>query len=498
VSAATSLRFADETASATARRTVLIVDDDTLLRRALTDALGPRGFHVLTAGTVAEALATFSAHDVGVVVLDEQLPDGRGHTLCERLVTLRPGTKIVFMAAFPEFEHAVKAIRSGAYDYLSKPFELDALFLSLRRCFDVLALENIERRERFRRDRDAHEIELVGDSAAFTEVRRLVAIAAAADAPVLITGETGTGKSLVAKAIHFGGARREQAFVPVSCAALPDNLVEAELFGWERGAFTGATSAHEGAFEVADGGTLLLDEIGELPLHLQPKLLNVLEDHAVKRLGARNVKPLDMRVVGATNADLEGMMGERTFRSDLFYRLAVIRIHIPPLRERTEDIPALAARMLRGICRTKEPPTLDEAELTRLRSYAWPGNVRELRNVLERATLLQRGAIQPSALVSDGSRPRSSNVPPSSSEVSFPTLAEVERRHVSEALRRSGAAEGISPRRRARSESHSRRSSGTRSAPATIRLLRGLSGSNRTGPFEFAPDSCARSADLRE
>jgi DNA-binding NtrC family response regulator len=279
-SVATALS-ASLTASAPSRRTVLVVDDDTLLRQALGDALAAKGIATLGAGTLGEALAIFTAQDVEVVALDEQLPDGRGHTLCERLLAIRPSTKIVFMTAFPEFEHAVKAIRAGAYDYLSKPFELDAFHLSLRRCFDVLALENIERRDRFLRDRAADEVELVGDSPAFAEVRRLVEIAASADAPVLITGETGTGKSLVARAVHFGGTRRDQAFVPVSCAALPDNLVEAELFGWERGAFTGATTAHEGAFEVADGGTLLLDEIGELPLHLQPKLLNVLEDRAV-------------------------------------------------------------------------------------------------------------------------------------------------------------------------------------------------------------------------
>jgi DNA-binding NtrC family response regulator len=435
-SVATALS-ASLTASAPSRRTVLVVDDDTLLRQALGDALAAKGIATLGAGTLGEALAIFTAQDVEVVALDEQLPDGRGHTLCERLLAIRPSTKIVFMTAFPEFEHAVKAIRAGAYDYLSKPFELDAFHLSLRRCFDVLALENIERRDRFLRDRAADEVELVGDSPAFAEVRRLVEIAASADAPVLITGETGTGKSLVARAVHFGGTRRDQAFVPVSCAALPDNLVEAELFGWERGAFTGATTAHEGAFEVADGGTLLLDEIGELPLHLQPKLLNVLEDRAVKRLGARNVKHLDARVIAATNVDVEEMIVQKRFRSDLFYRLAVIRIHIPPLRERRGDVPALARRLLRGICRTKEPPTLDDAELARLQAYAWPGNVRELRNVLERALLLQHGALRPSALVGGAASAPPASVPIEPLEA-FPSLAEVEARHVAEALRRSG------------------------------------------------------------
>ncbi|MBI2389172.1 MAG: sigma-54-dependent Fis family transcriptional regulator [Deltaproteobacteria bacterium] len=429
-------RIAPSEATTGSVRTVLVVDDDSLLRKALTDALRARGFAALGAGSLAEAFAVFSANDVDVVALDEQLPDGRGHTLCARLVAARPGTKIVFMTAFPEFDHAVKAIRAGAYDYLSKPFELDAFMLSVRRCLDLLALESIELRERYRRERDAGEVDLVGDSPAFRQVRRLVSIAATADAPVLITGETGTGKSLIAKAIHFGGPRRDQAFVPVSCAALPDNLVEGELFGWDKGAFTGAVGSHEGAFEVADGGTLFLDEIGELPLHLQPKLLNVLEDRSVKRLGARLHKIIDARLVAATNAELERSIADRTFRSDLFYRLAVIHIQLPPLRERAEDIPALVTRLLRGICRTKEPPTVDDAELARLSSYAWPGNVRELRNVLERAVLLQPGGpLHPSELVVGR---RSSKAPMAAPSARFPTLAETEDQHIAEALGRTG------------------------------------------------------------
>jgi len=421
-------------------RTVLVVDDDTLLRKALMDAVRDGGMKPLGAGNLADALAIFAESEVDVVVLDEQLPDGRGHTICSRLVEARPETKIVFMTAFPEFDHAVKAIRAGAHDYLSKPFELDAFRLSLGRCFELRALESIERRERYRRDRDANEVELVGDSPAFSEVRRLVAVAATSDAPVLITGETGTGKSLIAKAIHFGGSRRHQAFVPVSCAALPEHLVESELFGWDKGAFTGAVTAHEGAFEVARDGTLFLDEIGDLPLHLQPKLLNVLEDRRVKRLGARVHKSIDARLVAATNAELERAVAEKTFRSDLFFRLAVIRVHVPPLRERPGDIPALVAQLLKGICGAKQAATLDDAELARLADYSWPGNVRELRNVLERAVLLQPGRLRPSELIAIAHR---SSVPalgtssPSGGEA-FLTLAELEERHIAEALRRTG------------------------------------------------------------
>jgi DNA-binding NtrC family response regulator len=423
---------------------VLVVDDDSLLRKILVDALGTRGFRVLTAATLLSAAETFAASDVDVVLLDEVLPDGRGHTLCARLAEGSPTTKIIFMTAFPEFEHALRAVRAGAYDYLVKPFELEALLLAVDRSVNVLDLESIKRRELFRRNRDTSEIALVGDSAPFAEVRRLVELSAPSDAPVLVTGETGTGKGLVAKAIHALGTRHAAggAFVALSCAALPDNLVEAELFGWERGAFTGAVAAHEGAFGMADGGTLFLDEIGEMPLHLQPKLLAALEDRVVRRIGGRLPKPIDARVVAATNVALAHLVEEKLFRADLFYRLNVIHIHIPPLRERPEDIPALARHLLSGICKRREPAEIDDAELARLGSYPWPGNVRELRNVLERAVLLQGGRLRPWELIQDSPLPSQFPARPASADLADPSkpllLAEVERLHIGKALRGTG------------------------------------------------------------
>ncbi|MBI4821659.1 MAG: sigma-54-dependent Fis family transcriptional regulator [Deltaproteobacteria bacterium] len=429
-------------------RAVLIVDDDELLRKALGDALASRGFLPLSAPTLAEGWSLFTENDVEIVALDEQLPDGRGNTFCARFLALRPTTKIVFMTAFPEFDHAVKAIRSGAFDYLSKPFELEALFIALERCEKVLDLEQIGRREVYQQDRNARSIQLVGDSSAFREVRRLVELAATSSAPVLITGETGTGKSLIAKAVHFLGHRRDHGFVLLSCAALPDSLLEAELFGWERGAFTSAVATHEGAFEQADRGTLFLDEVGELPVHLQPKLLNALEDHSVRRLGGRVLRGVDARIIAATNARIERLIDEKQFRADLYYRLAVVPIHVPPLRERPEDLPALVEKLLGGIAtrdarplvdgihsrqattvRARDPLTLATGEIERLTAYGWPGNVRELRNVLERAALLQGPELRPSTLLQARS---ATSEPPESPTL---TLAEVEQRHIQASLR---------------------------------------------------------------
>jgi DNA-binding NtrC family response regulator len=404
---------------------VLVVDDDALLRRGADDALRRRGYEARCVGTLAEAWEVLSEVGVDVVLLDEQLPDGRGHQACARILEACPDAKIVFMTAFPEFEHAVRALRAGAFDYLSKPFELEALLVAVDRCVKVARLEGIARVERFRRRRSADDVVLVGDSPAFTGVCRLVALASGSDAPVLVTGETGVGKGLVARAIHSAGPRRDGPFVPLSCAALPDQLMEAELFGWERGAFTGAVGSHDGAFGMADGGTLFLDEIGELPLHLQPKLLAALEDRSVRRIGGRAARALDVRVVAATNADLAQLVAEKRFRADLFYRLDVVHIHVPPLRQRISDIPALARHLLSTPAGRQAAFELDGARLAELEAYSWPGNVRELRNVLERAALLGHLSLG-----------RAEAAAPSPAGA-FPTLAELERGHIARAMERT-------------------------------------------------------------
>ncbi len=286
------------------RRTLLLVEDDTLLCRAVHDALSSESLEVLAVHTAADGLATCSERHVDIAVLDQRLPDGDGRALCERILAVSADAKIVFITAYPSFDSAVTVLKAGAHDYLCKPFSLEELGIAVRRCVGALELERVERLEAYRAVKDRQESLLVGGSG-LDALRELVALAARAEAPVLLTGETGTGKTLVAKAIHFGGPRRDGPFITLDCAALPENLIEAELFGWDRGAFTGAGDARDGVIAMAEGGTLFLDEIGEMPLHLQAKLLNVLEGRQVRRIGGRTSRTVDFRLVAATNASLE-------------------------------------------------------------------------------------------------------------------------------------------------------------------------------------------------
>jgi transcriptional regulator with PAS, ATPase and Fis domain len=268
------------------------------------------------------------------------------------------------------------------------------------------------------------------------ETVRLVELAASAASPVLITGETGTGKTLVAKVIHYQGPAGKAPFISINCAALPENLIEAELFGYEKGAFTSAVAKKRGIFEMAEGGTLFLDEIGEMPLHLQAKLLSVIEDKQVRRLGSESVRPVNVRVMAATSADLENGLG-KTFRKDLYYRLSVIRIHIPPLRERRECLPLLCDHLLRQLTGSHEIK-IDDQELSNLKAYDWPGNVRELKNILERAVILQSGSeLRPSELIAKtGGHDQRGADPALTSEDVIATLEEIEKKHIQQALTR--------------------------------------------------------------
>jgi DNA-binding NtrC family response regulator len=381
---------------------VLVVDDDRLLGAAVADALRPGGLSVRCVHTAADARLAVAETSFDVIVLDQQLPDGEGAALCPELLAANAGAKIIFVTAFPSYEHAVRALRAGAWDYRSKPFELDELVRTVTRALGTSRLERAERLSALQQG-DAGARSLAG-------VEALVAAAAPTDAPVLITGETGTGKNRVARAIHQASHRRDGPWVTVNCAAMPEHLIEAELFGWEKGAFTGAVGAREGLLELAEGGTLVLDEIGEMPPHLQSKLLTVLEDREVRRLGGRAARPLDVRIIAATNADLDQRVERGAFRADLFYRLNVVRIALPPLRERVGDLPALCADLLAQLRPGATPPVLGPGELERLAAYPWPGNVRELRNVLERALILHGARPRPSELVA--APVRSSPTPP--------------------------------------------------------------------------------------
>jgi DNA-binding NtrC family response regulator len=410
------------------KRTVLIIDDDKLFCDAIQDYLGADHMQVFTAYTGTEGLTACKLGNVDVVLLDQNLPDAEGHSLCPDILKYNEQTKIVFITAQPSFDVAVKAIRAGAHDYLSKPLELEELTLAIDKAFRALDLERRALIEDYKRLKESEELVLVGAQGGLVEVARLVDLAASVNSPVLITGETGTGKNVVAQSIHHKSSARKEAFITINCSALPEQLIEAELFGHEKGAFTGATTSKRGIFEMAEGGTLFLDEIGEMPVHLQTKLLGVLEDKKIKRLGGDSIRPVDVRIIAATSTDLKETL-DKTFRKDLYFRLSVIRIHIPPLRERPGDVPELCEYLLNKLI-SGLYVELPGPELTKLMEYDWPGNVRELKNILERASILHRGqVIKPSELLevsgSDRSGPRESLA-----DADAISLAAVEKNHI--------------------------------------------------------------------
>jgi DNA-binding NtrC family response regulator len=377
-------------------KTLLIIDDDKIFCDTIKGYLTKKGMEVFTAHRGGEGVDICSQKKIDVVLLDQKLPDGAGHSFCPSILKHNEETKIIFITAFPSFEGAVKAIKAGAHDYLSKPFEFEELNLEIERAFRTIELEKVEQLHQYKIDKESEETVLIGSRGGLAEIARFVDLAASSlDAPVLITGETGTGKNVAAKAIHYRSALGKAPFISINCTTLPENLIEAELFGYEKGAFTGATMSRRGIFEMAEGGTLFLDEIGEMPLHLQSKLLSAIEDKKIKRIGSEAIIPVTVRIIAATCVDLENAIG-KTFRKELYYRLSVIRIHIPPLRERNRDIPELCNYFLAKMSRGHEGK-ISDFEMGNLMRYDWPGNVRELRNILERALLLQKGSsIKPS------------------------------------------------------------------------------------------------------
>jgi DNA-binding NtrC family response regulator len=410
------------------KKTVLVIDDDRVFCDGIKEYLASDSLDVLVSHTAAEGLAVCSRKETDVVLLDQKLPDAEGHTLCPSILKYNDQTKIIFATAYPSFDNAVKALKSGAHDYLSKPFKLAELGHAVESALRTRELERFEQIQNFRSERERDEAVIIGGSG-LAETLDLVELAASSRSPVLITGETGTGKSLMAKAIHYRSSARRAPFIAINCTALPETLIEAELFGYEKGAFTGAVTTKKGIFEMAEGGTLLLDEIGDMPLHLQAKLLGVLEDKTVRRLGGESARSVNVRIITATGVDLESSLG-KTFRKDLYYRLSVIRIHMPPLRDRRGDIPGLCSHLLKEIVGGREIK-IEDAELAKLSSYAWPGNVRELKNILERAFILQKGpAFRPSELL--GSVCEASQPAPSAgqNEQENISLADMEARHI--------------------------------------------------------------------
>ena len=371
---------------------VLVVDDDRSMCELLQAGLVRRGFEVTWRTSAAEALAAMSEGDFDVIVTDLNMPGTNGLELCERVTANRPDVPVVVITAFGSLDTAVAAIRAGAYDFITKPFEMDVLRLTLDRAVQHHRLRDEVKRLRQAVTESRGFGEILGSSPPMRQVLDLVNRAAESDATALITGESGTGKELVARALHQHSRRHDGPFIAVSCAAMPEALLESELFGHVRGAFTDAKIPRTGLLLQASGGTLLLDEIGDMPLELQPKLLRALEDRRIRPLGENSERPFDVRLVCATNRDLEADVEEKRFRADLFYRINVIHIELPPLRERDGDVLPLAQHFVQHFSRAVGKPVagVSTTAAEKLLAYSWPGNVRELRNCIERAVALTR------------------------------------------------------------------------------------------------------------
>ena len=375
-------------------KTILLADDDENVRRVLEFQLDEAGYSVLAARDGAEALALFAEHDPDCVVSDLRMPRLSGLELLEKVKAASEETPFIVITAFGEVETAVTAMKSGAFDYINKPFNRDEILLTLERALNFSQTKSENRQLRELVDREFRLENVIGESPAMKAAMEMVGRVSRSNATVLITGESGTGKELIAKGIHFSGRRKGGPFIPINCAAIPETLIEAELFGYKRGSFTGATGDTKGKFESADGGSMFLDEVSQLPLHLQPKLLRVLQEQEIVRIGESTERKIDLRIIAATNQDLEKMVEDGTFREDLYFRLAVVPINLPPLRTRRDDIPLLANHFFR---QSKGKHGMNDLKLSRevlevLGVYPFPGNVRELENLIERMVVLSDGA----------------------------------------------------------------------------------------------------------
>jgi two-component system response regulator AtoC len=389
----------------TVRGSLLLVDDEEKIRRVLGHALRAEGHEVLEAASAREGRRLLAERSVDVLIIDNLMPEMTGLDFIRELAgTVSDGERpqILMMTAHATVESAIEAMKLGALDYLQKPFEVDELLVVVRRALDHQRLTTHQRYLLDERDEEFSHYGIVGRSRVMEEVIRKAELVAATKSTVLITGETGTGKELVARAIHARSAQRRMPLIKVNCAAIPEALLESELFGHVRGAFTGATSNKKGKFALADGGTILLDEIGSMSPVLQAKLLRVLQEREFEPLGAERTQQVDVRVIAASNRHLRQMVADGTFQEDLYYRLNVIPIEIPPLREHREDIPVLVEHFIRKHeQRTgKRVSSLEESILAELQRYDWPGNVRELENTIERAVVLSTGGVITAAGIS--------------------------------------------------------------------------------------------------
>ena len=419
---------------------IVVTEDDHVQREIISDILEQSGYTVCACADGSTALETIQDMPCDVLLTDMKMPNMDGLELLRRARSLAPDLDVIVMTTHATIKTAVTAIKEGAADYLEKPFDKDELLLVMAR--------TCERNELRRHNRmltrlvdDAVSLgNIVGNSAAMRDVFERTRRAVAVSSNVLIQGESGTGKELIARHIHFSGPRAKKPFVVVNCAAIPDNLVESELFGHEKGAFTGAEASRSGKFELAHGGTLFLDEIGDMRLESQAKLLRVLQDGIIERVGGGKPRNVDVRVVVATNRNLKQCVQDGTFREDLYYRLEVLAINLPPLRDRMEDMPYLVSHFKEKLADKLriEPPVIGPDILDAFRRYRWPGNVRELENTLEQAFILARGV----ELTQDDLPEKLRNKEPQSGEIVLPpgglVLEDVEQELIRQALERSG------------------------------------------------------------
>lgn len=412
---------------------VLFIDDDVAVCDAIKATLEPR-FDVVCAYTGAAALTALGRAKFDVVVSDLKMPGMTGLELCQRAHASHPELPVVLVTAFGSLDTAVAAIRAGAYDFISKPIQVPELLLTLTRALDHRRLEQENRELRETVARQRARAEMIGESVEMVALYALLPRVGRTDATVLITGESGTGKELIAQAVHQRGPHSAGPFVAVNCAAIPDAMLESELFGHTRGAFTDARADHKGMMVQANGGTLFLDEIGEMPPHAQVKLLRALQERKVRPVGADREVPFDARIVAATSRDLEADVKAQRFREDLYYRINVIRIHLPPLRARGEDVLRIAEHFIGQFAEHFKKPVsgLSQAAVDALLAYPWPGNVRELRNCIERAVALtQTDALVLEDLPENVRAFRAARLEvPSDTPLELMPMAEVERHYI--------------------------------------------------------------------
>ena len=423
---------------------ILVVDDERSMREFLEIFFRREGYEVTTVADVDTAVVCLESDDIDVVITDMQMPERSGLDMLHAVREVSPETVVIVITAFASTDSAISAMKEGAYDYITKPFKVDEMRLVVEKALEkkVLSRENRQLKSELRSQ--VRHRNIIGNSEAMQRTFDLIAQVAATKTNVLIAGESGTGKELVARAIHDQGDRESKPFVALNCGAIPENLLESELFGHMKGSFTGAVQNKEGLFEAADGGTLFLDEVGELPLPLQVKLLRVIQDKTIRRVGGTTDRTIDVRLVSATNRRLEEEVAEGRFREDLYYRLNVIQIALPSLRDRSDDIPLLVRHFIEKFSADVGKPIegISDPALDKLLAYAYPGNVRELENIIERAVALARGPVievdaLPPTVTEERTRRDGPRIPPEGVKLEA-LVDEYERSLLGEALREAG------------------------------------------------------------